>query len=239
MPAVAHWGWNGNARRYWDFIYGAKIQQIERQIHHYGSGLNSLPMLHSYEQSPQNNLYALRVGFGGNTAPLTNIDKEGFASAALHSFPELLKWDPYSGDYGQGFLGLSLGQCVYIVRDTRLGDLAFGGDIDEGSTTATSVVVLPKDAVRKRVFIADLTLKIELSAGAIQKVVYDKTAQAVSLTVVPAATSNALQAKSAVVWLKKSGSTTPGFTIAGARTERGGLVVDLSSGSSTVKITKA
>lgn len=21
MPTVAHWGWNGNARRYWDFTY--------------------------------------------------------------------------------------------------------------------------------------------------------------------------------------------------------------------------
>lgn len=20
MPTVAHWGWNGNARRYWDFM---------------------------------------------------------------------------------------------------------------------------------------------------------------------------------------------------------------------------
>lgn len=20
MPTVAHWGWNGNARRYWDFL---------------------------------------------------------------------------------------------------------------------------------------------------------------------------------------------------------------------------
>lgn len=20
MPAISHWGWNGNARRYWDFM---------------------------------------------------------------------------------------------------------------------------------------------------------------------------------------------------------------------------
>ena len=238
MPTVAHWGWNGNARRYWDFVYGAKIQQIERQIHHYGSGLNSLPMLHSYEQSPCNNLYALRVGFAGNIAPLTNIDQEGFASAALHSYPELLKWDPYSGDYGQGFLGLSLGQCVYVVRDEQYGDLVFGGDIDEGSTNATALVISPKDAVRKRIFVTDLGLKIEIGAGAIQKVVYDRTAQEVTLTVVPAATSGALKARSAIVWLKESGSSTVRFTIVGAKVEQGGWMVDISDAGSSVRITK-
>ncbi|CAO2648194.1 Nn.00g074610.m01.CDS01 [Neocucurbitaria sp. VM-36] len=253
MPAVAHWGWNGNARRYWDFLYGAKIQQIERQIHHYGSGLNSLPMLHSYEQKPHNNIYALRVGFAGNTAPLTNIDQDGFASAALHSYPELLKWDPYSGDYGQGFLGLSLGQCVYVLRDEQFGDLVFGGDIvdvDGGdsysnttnitttTTTTTSLVIAPKDAIRKRVFIADLGLKIEISAGAIQSVVYDRTAQSVTLTLVPAATSGGMKAREAIVWLKERGDGTLGFTVLGAGRERGGWVVDLTGGRETVGIVR-
>lgn len=239
MPTVAHWGWNGNARRYWDFIYGAKIQQIERQIHHYGSGLNSLPMLHSYEQSPKDNLYALRVGFAGNTAPLTNIDEGGFASAAFHSFPELLKWDPFSGDYGQGFLGLALGQTVYIVKDGQFGVQAFGGDIDEARSTASSTVVAPKDAVRKRVFIADLGLKVEISAGAIDEVVYDEGAQKLSLKVVPAVSDKALQAKSAIVWLEQPGSESGGFTVAGAQQERGGFVVDLASGSADVEVTKS
>ena len=25
MPTVPHWGYNGNARRYWDFLYGGKL----------------------------------------------------------------------------------------------------------------------------------------------------------------------------------------------------------------------
>ncbi|KAF9701446.1 hypothetical protein EKO04_000512 [Ascochyta lentis] len=238
MPTVAHWGWNGNARRYWDFIYGAKIQQIERQIHHYGSGLNSLPMLHSYEQSPKDNLYALRVGFAGNTAPLTNIDEGGFASAAFHSFPELLKWDPFSGDYGQGFLGLSLGQCVYLVKDGRFGVQAFGGDIDEARSTAASTVVAPKDAVRRRVFVAELGLKVEISAGAIEEIVYDGEAQSLKLTLIPAVLDSALQAKSAIAWLEQPGLDTVGFTVAGAQQERGGFVVSLSNGTASIDITK-
>jgi Family of unknown function (DUF5695) len=34
MPTVPHWGYNGSARRYWDFIYAAKYSRIERQLHH-------------------------------------------------------------------------------------------------------------------------------------------------------------------------------------------------------------
>lgn len=241
MPTVAHWGWNGNARRYWDFYYGAKIRQVERQIHHYGSALNSLPMLHSYEKNPKDNLYALRVGFAGNTAPLTNIDEGGFASAAFHSYPELLKWDPFSGDYGPGFLGLTLGQAVYIVDDSKFGIQAFGGDIDEARSSASSTVVAPKDAVRKRVFIAAIGLKVEISAGAISEIVYDDSAQKLSLKLVPAVSDKALQAKSAIVWLEQPAAATDtvGYTVVGAQQERGGFVVDLASGNANVEILKA
>ena len=42
-PAIPHWGYNGSARRYWDFIFAAKDRRLERQLHHYGSGLNAIP----------------------------------------------------------------------------------------------------------------------------------------------------------------------------------------------------
>ncbi|KAL5373590.1 hypothetical protein DPSP01_012591 [Paraphaeosphaeria sporulosa] len=237
MPTIAHWGWNGNARRYWDFNYAAKIAQTERQLHHYGSGLNSLPMLNHYEQHPTD-LYALRVGYGGNMAPLTNIHQDGFASAAFHSFPDLLKWDPYSGDYGPGFLGLSLGQCVYILSNMKYGDIAFGGNLL--STSGASIIsVAPRDAVKRRVFIADLGLKAEISAGIISKVDFDKSGSTVTLTLASASRSGDLQAKSAIVWLKQPGSLSVGYKIDGAKTKRAGWSVDLSSGQATVKVVKA
>ena len=46
MPTLPHWGYNGNARRYWDFYYGAAPGgTTERQLHHYGSGINAIPVL--------------------------------------------------------------------------------------------------------------------------------------------------------------------------------------------------
>jgi hypothetical protein len=36
---------------------------------------------------------------------LTNIDQDGFPSMAFHAFPDCLRWDPISGDYGLNFFG--------------------------------------------------------------------------------------------------------------------------------------
>lgn len=47
-----------------DNIYGGKLMRIERQIHHYGSGLNALPLISHFESNPTD-FYLLRVGFGG------------------------------------------------------------------------------------------------------------------------------------------------------------------------------
>src|SRR3546814_17180443 len=43
-PTIPSWAYNGNARRYWDFLYGGNYARIERQIHHYGSASNAVPL---------------------------------------------------------------------------------------------------------------------------------------------------------------------------------------------------
>ena len=120
MPAVPHWGYNGSARRYWDFQYAGKIQRIERQLHHYGSGLNAIPVLSEYRDHPDD-LYLLRIGFAGQMGALANIDQEGFASPAFHSFPDTLKPDAISGDYAQNFFGHALNTATYVVNDPHFG----------------------------------------------------------------------------------------------------------------------
>ncbi|KAK1580109.1 uncharacterized protein LY79DRAFT_521369 [Colletotrichum navitas] len=236
MPTVAHWGWNGNARRYWDFNYGAKYEATERQIHHYGSGLNSLPMLHYFERNPAD-FNAIRVAFAGNTAPLTNIDAEGCPSAAFHSFPEKLEWDPYTGDYGLGFLGLGLGQAMYIVNHESYGEVVFGGNVVASNDTA--VVAEPRDAVRRRVFVADWGLKVSLSAGAIQTATYDREGQTLRLAVSRSAVAGALQATSTIVWLTQTTLGEANFVVQGAPVSRGGYMVDLSAVQADVVISRS
>ncbi len=161
MPAVPHWGYNGNARRYWDFLYGGKLRRIERQLHHYGSGLNAIPVLSHYREHPEDD-YLLRIGYGGTLGALTNIDREGFASVAFHSFPSTLKWDAYSGDYGPNFFGHALNTGTYLINHPEFGWQAFGGNVKrEGDW----VKVQPLDSFRMRVYLAPRGLWLTLDAG--------------------------------------------------------------------------
>lgn len=164
-PTIPHWGYNGSARRYWDFIFAAKYRRLERQLHHYGSGLNAIPLLSEYREHPDD-FYLLRVGYGGTMGALTDIDQDGFASAAFHSFPDMLRPDPLSGDYGPNFFGHAWNTATYVVNHPDLGWLAFGGNVkNEGSV----VTVTPLDSFRSRIFIASLGLWLTLDAGTFER----------------------------------------------------------------------
>ncbi|KAJ7762308.1 hypothetical protein DFH07DRAFT_813874 [Mycena maculata] len=181
QPLIPHWGYNGNARRYWDNIYAGKLMRIERQIHHYGSGLNALPLISAFESSPTN-YYLLRVGYAGNSGPMTNIDQGGFAAASFHSFADTLAWDAYSGDYGPNFSGHTMGAGTTIINHPDFGWQAFGGII---SSTSPVVEVQIRDSVRRRVFIAPIAALLTLDAGAFSTVRYTPSTQTVAVTVTP------------------------------------------------------
>lgn len=168
-PTIPHWGYNGSARRYWDFIFAAKDRRLERQLHHYGSGLNAIPLLAEYREHPDD-FYLLRVGYAGTMGALTDIDQEGFASAAFHAFPDMLKPDPYSGDYGPNFFGHAWNTATYVVNHPEFGWLAFGGNVKaEGGI----VTVTPRDSFRSRIFIAPIGLWLTLDAGNFERLEYD------------------------------------------------------------------
>src|SRR6184192_2335091 len=165
-PVIPHWGYNGSARRYWDFIFAGKLRQLERQLHHYGSSLNAIPLLAEFREHPDD-FYLLRVGYGGTMGTLTDIDQEGFAAAAFHSFPDMLKPDPLSGDYGPNFFGYSWNTATYVVDHPEFGWLAFGGNlkIEHGR-----VEITPPDSYRSRVYLAALGLWLTLDAGRFESV---------------------------------------------------------------------
>ena len=165
-PAIPHWGYNGSARRYWDFIFAGKDRRLERQLHHYGSSLNAIPLLDEYRDHPDN-LYLLRVGYAGTMGTLTDIDQEGFPSAAFHSFPDMLKDDPITGDYGPNFFGHAWNTATYVINDPQFGWQAFGGNL---TLQGANVSVTPLDSARMRVYLAPLGLWLTLDAGTFDKV---------------------------------------------------------------------
>jgi hypothetical protein len=76
-------------------------------------------------------LYLLRVGYGGVMGPLANIDEKGFASAAFHSFPDMMRYDPYTGDYGPNFFGHAINTGTFVTHDDAMGWICFGGNVEE------------------------------------------------------------------------------------------------------------
>ncbi len=181
-PAIPHWGYNGSARRYFDFIFAAKYRRLERQLHHYGSGLNAIPLLAEYRQHPDD-LYLLRVGYAGTMGVLTDIDSDGFVSPAFHAFPDMLRWDPLSGDNGPNFFGHAWNTATYVVNHPEFGWLAFGGNI----TLAEGVVrVVPLDSSRTRFYLAPLGLWLTLDAGRITSFELDIGSGAVRIGLAPA-----------------------------------------------------
>lgn len=179
MPAIPHWGYNGCARRYWDFKYGgSKTDRLERMIHHYGSSLNALPVLSEYRDHPDD-LYLLRIGYAGMMGSLSAIDQDGFPSMAFHAFPDSLRWDPISGDYGLNFFGHAEGAATYLIDDPALGWQAFGGNV---RVTGTLVSLTPLDSLRRRIYVAPAGLWLTLDAGRFEALSFDTQTRALRVT---------------------------------------------------------
>jgi len=181
MPTMPHWAYNGNARRYWDFLYGGKAgetSRVERQIHHYGSSLNAIPVLTQFRKTPED-LYLLKVGYGGLLGGISNITQDGFGPAAFHSFPSTLEIDGISGDYGSGFYGYAVNSATYLTHDKDLGWLAFGGNLHINKNI---VEVDITTASKSKIFIAPIDLWVTLDAGAFKKFTYNTESKQVTLT---------------------------------------------------------
>jgi hypothetical protein len=227
-PTIPNWGYNGSARRFWDFLYGGKYSRLERQLHHYGSGINATPLLSEFRDKPQD-LYLLRVGYGGIMGELSNIDQEGFASAAFHSFPDKLAFDPLTGDYGSGFFGHAINTATYLVDDPEFGWITFGGNVERKGGVVT---VSTLDSFRNRLYLAPLGLWLTLDAGNFEQADFNPVTGIVRLT---------LSAATPFTPVARLRIEQPG-NVAGARhyapavslhEERGAYIVPLR-GSSTV-----
>ena len=110
---------------------------------------------------------------------LSNIDREGFASVAFHSFPSTLKWDPYSGDYGPNFFGHAFNTATYVIKHAEFGWQSFGGNIE---VRGNWVNVQPLDSFRKRVYIAPVGLWLTLDAGTFETIALNTKSNVVRVT---------------------------------------------------------
>lgn len=227
-PTIPSWGYNGSARRFWDFLYAGKTSRIERQLHHYGSSNNALPLFDSYRRDPSD-FHLLRVAYGGLMGSLSNIDSEGFGSAAFHSFPDMMKFDAINGDYGMSFFAQAYGAASYLTNDPTFGWVGMGGNVSQAGQVVT---LQPKDSARSRVFIAPAGLWLTLDAGKFAAVTYDPASGKVTVTLDPA------DVHTPQAWLDVETTTKDGkpYT-ADAPVQRGAYVVKLGTNETTLELT--
>ncbi len=231
MPTVPHWGYNGSARRYWDFVYGGKLSRIERQLHHYGSALNSIPVLTHYRDNPDD-FYLLRVGHAGAMGALANITEDGFGPAAFHSYPSTLAIDGYAGDYGSGFYGYAVNSGTYIAKHPEFGWLAFSGILSQEDEWVTTQVT---SASQSRVFIAPIGLWICLEAGKLEAIAYHEKTGEVRITLAEA------DVHTPDAYLRLEQTTPDGAAHRLAeyeKNERGQYAIPLGAGKTVVKASK-
>ncbi len=208
MPTVPNWAYNGAGRRYFDApVNGTRWPQIVRMTNHYGSAINSIPVIDAYRRHPDD-LYLLRVGYAGMSQILTNIDAEGFGSYGFDADPAILKFDPYTADYGIAFYGYARNAGAYAIKDPEFGWLGFGCELQQAEAR---IRILPRDAFRQRVFIGPAHLWLTLDAGAFVDVIYEPKSGLVRATLAPAdhATRTALLR---VTDTSTSGPTGPQYT---------------------------
>jgi hypothetical protein len=224
MPTLPHWGYNGSARRYWDFVYGGKLSRIERQLHHYGSALNSIPVSDAYRDNPDD-FYLLRVGHAGAMGALANVTEEGFGPAAFHSYPSTLANDGITGDYGSGFYGYAVNSGTFITVHPQFGPVAFSGNIEKKGDWLNTEVT---SAGKSKVFIAPKKLWITLDAGKVDQVNYNTKTGEVQLVLAPADEFT----KTAYINVQTPGK----YEMKADRDERGNYKVALSSQPQTLSI---
>ena len=231
MPTVPHWGYNGSARRFWDFLFAGKLSRFERMIHHYGSALNAIPVLSQYREYPSD-FYLLRVGYGGVMGAISNITKDGFAPAAFHSFPSTLKNDGISGDFGTGFLGYALNTATYLVYNEEFGWVSFGGNCTaKGKWVKTDLTT----AAQSRVYVAPAGLWLTLDAGKFKSVSYNTATGAVKI-VFEAADSMTPEAYMHVTTTGREDTARKYNTASLSANSRGQFVVPLKEKGATVTL---
>lgn len=183
MPTVPNWAYNGAARRYFDApVNGTRWPDIVRMTNHYGSALNSIPVLDAYRRHPDD-LRLLRVGYAGMSQVAANIDARGFGSYGFDADPRILQFDPYTADYGIAFYGYAHNTGAYMLNDPEFGWLGFGCELHQEKD---GVTVLPRDGFRSRVFLAPLHLWLTLDSGTFESVHFNPRTQQVELHLAPA-----------------------------------------------------
>ena len=161
-PLVPNWAWHGSAFGEGDFGNNGVYRANERVLQHYRSGLNAIPPTEEFLRNPHD-FYLLRLAAGSVSGVLTNIDVDGAPSMAFHGDPGSMFFDPASGDHGLAYYGHSHITQSFVVAHPDLGWLCYFCNLN--SSSASEMVVAPRDTYRRKIYVGPLGLQIISDAG--------------------------------------------------------------------------
>lgn len=177
---LQHWAYNGAAVSWGDTGNNGKWAAAERVAGHYRTTLNAIPMMEDFLLNPDDH-YLLAPTIGAASLHMATIDSRGAASMGFHLSPKRLELDPYSGDFGVGFYGhVQLAASIYIDHPLH-GPLCYLCDANTSKSDGGPTTIVPRDSIRRRVFIEPYGVLIEVMAGAVDHVVIDLSARTFTL----------------------------------------------------------
>jgi len=185
-PRMPHWAYQGNARRFFDFlVYGGQNYGTERLLHHYGAPLNAITIFDAYRADPDQTRL-LEIGIGAITGSVTNIaEGSGIASMGWHGSEARLTPDPTSCDYGVGYFGVAINAGAYLVRNAAVGGgwECFLCDLVTSPTAAAaeSVTLVPRDLFHARLYVQPIGLDVRADAGTFRNATLDLSARTLVL----------------------------------------------------------
>jgi hypothetical protein len=94
-----------------------------------------------------------------------------------------MDFDRYVGDYGIEFYGFAHNAATYLVHHPDLGWLGFGGNVT--SSPHGTIRIVPRDAFRRRLYLAPFGLFLTLNSGTFQSAVVDPARRTVTVTLSP------------------------------------------------------
>ena len=99
---------------------------------------------------------------------------------AFHGWPDQLKWDNYTGDYGPSFVGHYLSSSSFLVQYPEFGWQAFGGNLEVNNGAYT---VWPTAALARRLFVAKWGLDMSIDLGRIHHYTFEPQAKTLYVAV--------------------------------------------------------
>jgi hypothetical protein len=165
---------------------------------------------------------------------LTDIDEKGYDAPAFHSFPDMLQFDPLSGDNGTNFFGHAWNAATYVAKHPNFGWICFGGNI---SRSGDEITVEPKDVARNRFYLASAGLWLTLDSGQFDRLIWNQKSGKLRIALAPRDefTRQARLRIEQPAHLAGVGT----FHLPGSPTqERGAYVVPLSSSQTWAEVTQ-